>query len=169
MPTAIIHTQNSAMDSTSEIFSADQVSTCRSCSRARRGPRPTPRLAVFSRAASAGRSVGREAAGRDAGAIGRAPAGGRVTAWVASIGSWVPVGSPLPAGRPGAGTGGAGALTGRGGAWVGGPVGAPAGVSGVTGWAAGGAGAATGSADFASAFASTAGLAAAGLAADCWV
>src|SRR4051812_46755473 len=106
MPTAIIHTQNSAMDSTSEIFSADQVSTCRSCSRARRGPRPTPRLAVFSRAASAGRSVGREAAGRDAGSIGRAPAGGRVTAWVASIGSWVPVGSPLPAGRPGGGTGG---------------------------------------------------------------
>src|SRR4051812_1218677 len=32
--------KNSAIASTKEILKADQVSTCRSCSRARRGPRP---------------------------------------------------------------------------------------------------------------------------------
>src|SRR5215213_1301740 len=42
MPTATIQMKNSAIDSTSEIFRADQVSMCRSCSRARRGPRPAP-------------------------------------------------------------------------------------------------------------------------------
>src|SRR5687768_2270920 len=36
--------KNSAIDSTSEILNADQMSMCRSCSRARRGPRP-PALA----------------------------------------------------------------------------------------------------------------------------
>src|SRR3954449_12781939 len=35
--------KNSAIERTSEIFSADQVSMCRSCSRARRGPRPGTR------------------------------------------------------------------------------------------------------------------------------
>src|SRR4051794_14053254 len=40
MPIATIQMKNSAIDSTSEIFRADQVSMCRSCSRARRGPRP---------------------------------------------------------------------------------------------------------------------------------
>src|SRR4029453_14361907 len=40
MPTATIQMKNSAIDRTSEIFSADQVSMCRSCSRARRGPPP---------------------------------------------------------------------------------------------------------------------------------
>src|SRR5687767_1495907 len=39
-PTATIQMKNSAIDSTSEIFSADQVSMCRSWRRARRGPRP---------------------------------------------------------------------------------------------------------------------------------
>src|SRR5215218_4746458 len=43
MPTATIQMKNSAIDRTSEIFSADQVSMWRSCSRARRGPRPPPR------------------------------------------------------------------------------------------------------------------------------
>src|SRR5512132_2990287 len=48
MPTATIQMKNSAIDRTSEIFSADQVSMCRSCRRARRGPRlfavrPRPR------------------------------------------------------------------------------------------------------------------------------
>src|SRR5215207_4628617 len=40
MATATIQMKNSAIDSTSEIFSADQVSMCRSWRRARRGPRP---------------------------------------------------------------------------------------------------------------------------------
>src|SRR4051812_49833928 len=114
MPTAIIQTQNSAMDSTSEIFSADQVSTCRSCSRARRGPRLTPRLALPADAAPSARA----AAGREAASIGRAPAGGRVTAWVESIGSWAPVGVPVrpPAARPPpeGGTGGGGRAARRG-------------------------------------------------------
>src|SRR3954447_2734631 len=35
--------KNRAIDRTSEIFNADQVSMCRSCSRARRGPRPPSR------------------------------------------------------------------------------------------------------------------------------
>src|SRR4051812_29754144 len=47
-PTATIQMKNSAIDRTSEIFSADQVSMCRNCRRARRGPRlfavrPRPR------------------------------------------------------------------------------------------------------------------------------
>src|SRR3954469_16933170 len=37
--TATIQMKNSAIDRTSEIFSADQVSMCRNCNRARRGPR----------------------------------------------------------------------------------------------------------------------------------
>ena len=67
--------KNSAIDRTSEIFSADQVSMCRSCRRARRGPRlfagprPRPRAgapaASACRAAGAGRALGRAA---DAGA-----------------------------------------------------------------------------------------------------
>src|SRR3954447_23929388 len=32
--------KNSAIDSTSATLNADQMSTCRNCSRARRGPRP---------------------------------------------------------------------------------------------------------------------------------
>src|SRR5215218_11075330 len=40
MPTATIQMKNSAIDRTSEIFSADHVSMWRSCSLARRGPRP---------------------------------------------------------------------------------------------------------------------------------
>src|SRR4051794_9210929 len=32
--------KNSAIDSTSEILNADQMSMCRNCRRARRGPRP---------------------------------------------------------------------------------------------------------------------------------
>src|SRR3954447_7376302 len=32
--------KNNAIDSTSAILNADQMSTCRNCSRARRGPRP---------------------------------------------------------------------------------------------------------------------------------
>src|SRR5215212_2380256 len=52
MPTATIQMKNIAIDRTSEIFSADQVSMCRNCRRARRGPRPAalpgvrPRVAV---------------------------------------------------------------------------------------------------------------------------
>src|SRR3954447_21332845 len=64
MPTATIQMKNSAIDSTSEIFRADQVSMCRSCSRARRGPRPpladprgVLRAAVRSDARSAGRAA----------------------------------------------------------------------------------------------------------------
>src|SRR5690348_2613899 len=51
--------KNRAIDSTSEILSADQVSMCRSCSRARRGPRllpiprPRPRAGVVASAADA--------------------------------------------------------------------------------------------------------------------
>src|SRR3954453_6508103 len=37
---ATIQMKNSAIDSTSEILNADQMSMCRSCRRARRGPRP---------------------------------------------------------------------------------------------------------------------------------
>src|SRR3954453_17608946 len=75
--------KNSAMDSTSEILNADQVSMCRSCSRARRGPRPA--LPPFPRA------------GR---ALTRAPVG---TADVAPVTG--PGARPGP--EPGGGTGGA--------------------------------------------------------------
>src|SRR3954454_8032497 len=40
IPSATIQMKNSAIDSTSEILNADQMSMCRSCRRARRGPRP---------------------------------------------------------------------------------------------------------------------------------
>src|SRR3954468_20322846 len=62
MPTATIQMKNSAIDSTSEIFSADHVSMCRSCSRARRGPRPPladPRAVVRAAVRSDARSAGR--------------------------------------------------------------------------------------------------------------
>src|SRR5437763_16333168 len=44
-PTETIQMKNSAIERTSEIFRADHVSMWRSCSRARRGPRP-PALAA---------------------------------------------------------------------------------------------------------------------------
>ena len=61
------------MDRTSEIFSADQVSMCRSCSRARRGPRPEDRPGRF-RAAPAW------AASAAGSSLGVAPAQGRTKA-----------------------------------------------------------------------------------------
>ncbi|CCH85484.1 protein of unknown function [Modestobacter italicus] len=103
------------------------MSTCRSWSRARRGPRLTPRtLPVRPVASAAGRSASgvRAAAGRDGASAGRAAAGGTVTAWVASTGS----GPPARTARLVPVTGGAAFA------------GFAEGPSGVTGWAAGGAG-----------------------------
>src|SRR6201747_1935872 len=58
IPIATIQMNNSAIESTSEILNADQMSTCRSCSLARRGPRPA---ALPWPLPGAGRPVGREA------------------------------------------------------------------------------------------------------------
>src|SRR3954452_19518359 len=74
--------KNSAIDRTSEIFSADQVSMCRSWRRARRGPRllaePRPRpLAVTVVSPVAGRSG---TTGGTGGAPGGPPVGGTVIA-----------------------------------------------------------------------------------------
>src|SRR5947209_15810649 len=79
---AMIQMKNSTIDRTSEILNADQMSMCRSCSRARRGPRPAalplpPRAFA---APPAGRAVGAAVragppgGGADGGA-GRAAAG----------------------------------------------------------------------------------------------
>src|SRR4051794_443628 len=140
MPTATIQTKNSAIDSTREIFSADQVSMCRSCSRARRGPRPAPRTLPVRPVVSAGRG----AAERDTGSPGRTPAPTTGTAWVASIGGGaVAVPARPAAGRltpVAGGTGGPGVPTGPAPSAAGRtPV--AGGPSGVTGCAAGGVGA----------------------------
>src|SRR4051794_3287433 len=95
--------KNSAIDRTSEIFRADQVSMCRSCSRARRGPRPGlagPR-GVRGADLSAGRSAGR------AGAPPVEPGGGPVPvpepgrmAVPAPVAVAAPLGAPVAVAAP---------------------------------------------------------------------
>src|SRR3954452_6506461 len=98
--TATIQMKNSAIDRTSEIFSADQVSMCRNCSRARRGPR------LF-----AGRPRTR---GGAPGAAAGAP-GGTALGWVPGPGAVAADGGtagvlPVAGGKGGAPAGWAGAL-----------------------------------------------------------
>src|SRR4051812_43940558 len=129
MPIATIQMKNSAIESTSEIFSADQVSMCRSCSRARRGPRPAAlpgRRADVTAGASVAAAVVEDprkepdpVAGGTGGAPGGPPVGltaadapvpGAWTFWAPVAGAWAfcdPVGIAWVADTGGAGSPGA--------------------------------------------------------------
>src|SRR4051794_12671306 len=108
MPTATIQMQNSAIDSTREIFSADQVSMWRSCRRARRGPRPAARPRSLGAVAGCAAPPALEAGlggGCEAAPPCRWPAGARGMAWVPSTptAAEVPVvgaAARVPADRP---------------------------------------------------------------------